>query len=210
LTKNVRYTPVLLFSIFLFFNGEAQPDTTKKPVPVDSLVKLATPVQNQKAVDSVRRLHSPKKATFRSLVLPGWGQAYNKKYWKIPIVYGALGTATGFFISNLNWYKRFRFAFKVLSNRDTGSYDLVHPEIRYSVVTNPDPNYLIQNRDYFRRNVDYSVVAFILLWGLNVVDASVDAHLKSFDVSPDLSFGVRAGYSELGGTNGISLILAFK
>jgi hypothetical protein len=65
-------------------------------------------------------------------------------------------------------------------------------------------------RDQYRQNIDYSVLVFILLWGLNVADAAVDAHLKSFDVSPDLGFHLRFGHSQLAGTNGVSFVLAFK
>jgi hypothetical protein len=60
-------------------------------------------------------------------------------------------------------------------------------------------------RDQFRRDIDYSVLFFLLLWGLNVVDATVDAHLKTFDVGPDLSLQFKPGYSELAQTNGFSI-----
>jgi hypothetical protein len=66
------------------------------------------------------------------------------------------------------------------------------------------------NRDEFRRNIDYSVLIFALLWGLNVVDAAVDAHLKHFDVSPGLSMRIKPGYSEMAGTNGLSLVLTIR
>jgi hypothetical protein len=72
------------------------------------------------------------------------------------------------------------------------------------------PNSIRSARDEFRRYVDYSALVFILLWGLNVIDAAVDAHLKNFDVSPDLSLQFRAGYSDMARTNGISLVLTFK
>jgi hypothetical protein len=65
-------------------------------------------------------------------------------------------------------------------------------------------------RDDFRKNIDYSVLFFLLFWGLNVVDATVDGHLKAFDVSPDLSFKFRLGPSQMAGTTGVSLVLAFK
>lgn len=161
------------------------------------------------ATDSLARVHSPRKASIRSAILPGWGQAYNKKYWKIPLVYGALGTTAGIFIYNVNWYKRFRFAYRALATKDTASFALVHPQLKPFIET-PDPSYLQFNRDEFRRNIDYSVLFFIVFWGLNVVDAAVDAHLKTFDVSPDLSLKFRPGFSEMAGTNGISLVLHFK
>jgi hypothetical protein len=62
-------------------------------------------------------------------------------------------------------------------------------------------------RDQFRRDIDYSVLFFMILWGLNVVDATVDAHLKSFDVGPDLSLQFKPGRSEMAGTNGLSLVI---
>jgi hypothetical protein len=65
-------------------------------------------------------------------------------------------------------------------------------------------------RDEFRRNVDYSVLFFLVFWGLNVVDATVDAHLKAFDVSPDLSLRFKLGPSQMAGTTGVSLVLGVK
>ena len=65
-------------------------------------------------------------------------------------------------------------------------------------------------RDDFRRNIDYSALFFLALWGLNVVDATVDAHLKPFDVSPDLSLRFKIGPSDMARTTGVSLVLAFK
>jgi hypothetical protein len=62
-------------------------------------------------------------------------------------------------------------------------------------------------RNQYRRDIDYSALVFLLLWGLNVVDATVDAHLRSFDVSPDLSLQFKPGYSEMAGTSGLSLVL---
>ena len=85
-------------------------DTTK-PVAVDSLSVVAEPVKDKK-VDSVLRVHSPRKAIIRSAIIPGWGQIYNKKYWKLPLVYGALGVTAYVFFDNLQVYKDSRFAFK--------------------------------------------------------------------------------------------------
>jgi hypothetical protein len=160
-------------------------------------------------IDSVMRVHSPRVAAIRSAILPGWGQVYNKKYWKLPIIYGALGTTAGIFVYNLNYYKRFRYAYRVLATKDSGNFDKVHPDLKFFIERN-DLSGLQYNRDEFRRNIDYTVLVFLLFWGLNVVDASVDAHLKSFDVSPDLSLQLKAGYSEMARTNGFSLVIAFK
>ncbi len=194
-------------------------DTTKPRIPADSLSRAASPVVSNKGrVDSVLLHHSPKKAAIRSAILPGWGQFYNKKYWKIPIVYGALGVTTGVFVFNLQNYRDLRFAYRAMIEAqpkfsstgqiipgDSTNYRKIKPELLAL-----DPSAIRDYRDEYRRNIDYSVLVFILFWGLNVVDATVDAHLKSFDVSPDLSFRVKFGPSQMAGTTGLSFVLAFK
>ena len=178
----------------------------------DSLSKVSTPVTDKK-VDSVLKTHSVRKAVIRSAILPGWGQIYNKKYWKLPLVYGALGVTAYIFLDNIQVYKDSRFAYKAkyqaskpnATAADSVLYFRIKEEyLPYSLES------LRQNRDQFRRYIDYSVLFFVFFWGLNVVDAAVDAHLKSFDVSDDLSLRIRPGYSEMAGTKGISIILAFK
>jgi hypothetical protein len=208
---------VVLFLLCLGFtryaNSQAT-DSTKPFIPVDSLPKLDSPVvKNKISVDSVIKYHSPKKAAIRSAIVPGLGQIYNKKYWKLPIVYGALGTAGAIFVFNISSYRELRFAYAAKYKASlpgataADSSDFRSLDRRYQVL---DVNSLRSYRDEYRRNVDYSVLAFILLWGLNVVDATVDAHLKAFDVSPDLSFKIKVGHSAIAGTNGISLVLALK
>jgi hypothetical protein len=120
-----------------------------------------------------------------------------------------LGTTAGIFVYNVNWYNRFRYAYKVLRTKDSANFNNVHPQL-LPVVLRGDENGLQYNRDEFRRNMDYSVLFFAVFWALNVVDASVDAHLKTFDVSPDLSLRIKPGFSDLSQTHGISLVLAIK
>jgi Family of unknown function (DUF5683) len=147
------------------------------------------------------------KAALRSAIIPGWGQAYNKKYWKIPIVYGALAIPVATFIYNKNWYEKTRYAYQVKYYNDTSIVsdlptDDIDPQIE-PLSTQSTRIY----RDEFRKNMDFSVLAFLLLWGLNVADAAVDGHLKSFNVNDDLSLRIKPGYSPMGNTNGLSLIL---
>ena len=173
-------------------------------------------IEKKKDSTIKKRVYIPRVATIRSAILPGLGQIYNKKYWKLPIVYGALGVTAYIFFDNLQVYKDLRFAYKAkynLSIQPTGvpyaipdstEYYKIKPEyLPYSL------NSIRQNRDNFRRNIDYSVLVFILFWGLNVVDATVDAHLKGFDVSPDLTFKIKP-YIPTANTFGISLVLATK
>lgn len=202
--------------------AQAQNTDTLPPLTgTDSLNQIATTLNSEK-VDSVLKVHSPRTAAIRSAIIPGWGQVYNKKYWKLPIVYGALGTSGYVFFYNLKNYRDTRFAYKAKYKaslppynpanpqqpgpfRDSTDFFKIKPNLRaYSLET------LRYNRDEFRRYVDYSAMIFLILWGLNVVDASVDAHLKSFDVSPDLGLHFKAGYSDMARTGGVSLILAFK
>lgn len=153
------------------------------------------------------REYNPKVAALRSAIFPGLGQIYNKKYWKLPIVYGALGTSAAVFFYNLKNYKDTRFAYRVKYNMRINRTDsALYPRVK-DILKNYSEETLRYYRDEFRRDIDYSVVFFVLLWGLNVVDAAVDAHLKAFDVSPDLSLQLKPGHSQMAGTNGVSLVL---
>ncbi len=172
-----------------------------------------TPVKEQKVLnhyDSAIKAHSPRVAAIRSAILPGLGQIYNKKYWKLPIIYGALGISAGIFFYNLKYYNQTRFAYTVIYNMrvyhtDSSKFSSIKPQLQ-----NLSEESLRFYRNQFRRDIDYSALVFLVFWGLNVVDAAVDAHLKSFDVSPNLSLQFKAGHSQLAGTDGLSLVFHFK
>jgi Family of unknown function (DUF5683) len=166
-----------------------QADTIKKPA-VDTIKKKAE--------------HSPRKATIRSAIIPGWGQAYNKKYWKIPIVYGALGTAAGFFIYNRNEYIDARDAYRYKVDTIASNDYLIKP--KFQPV---DAESVRQYRIGVRQYVDYSVLIFLLLWGLNVVDATVDGHLKAFEVSDDLSMRVNPTLNPVTKQASVGLVFTF-
>ncbi len=171
-------------------------DGTEKDTSGKSVLGLDT---------ALSKKHSPKVAIFRSAVLPGWGQAYNKKYWKIPIVYAALGTTVVIFLSNVKEYNVLRQAVIYKSDTIPGNDLLIPAEYQNLRVQS-----LIYIRNGYRQYIDYSVLVFLLAWGLNVVDAAVDAHLKAFDVSSDLSLKVKPGFDYLTNTSGLSLVLSFK
>lgn len=157
--------------------------------------------------EAAQATHSPKKAAIRSAILPGLGQIYNKKYWKLPIVYGALGASGAIFFYNLTNYQDTRFAYRVKYNmRVNGTDSLLFNAIKSNLRPLPEES-LRYYRDQFRRDIDYSALFFLLLWGLNVMDAAVDAHLKTFDIGPDLSLQLKAGHSEIANTNGLSVKL---
>jgi hypothetical protein len=119
----------------------------------------------------------PSKAAFYSAILPGLGQAYNKKYWKIPIVYGAIGTSLYFYIDNSKKYHSYRDAYK---RRLLGFND-----DQYQYL---DDSRLIQAQRFYQRNRDLSLLVTVGFYILNIVDANVDAHLMQFNVNDKLTF----------------------
>lgn len=151
--------------------------------------------------------YNPNIAIRRSAFVPGWGQATNKKYWKIPIVYGALGTTTYLFFRNLGQFRDAREAYRLATDGDE-SNDYLIKQPYFTVKDQPDRIRTFRNA--VRQNMDYSALFFLLFWGLNVVDAAVDAHLKTFDVSEDLSFQIKTGKSDLANTTGVSFVLKIR
>ena len=184
-------------------------DTLPKKEPLtksDTLVvrspATGTSAKNVLALDTTVKF-KPKVAMLRSAILPGWGQWYNKKYWKIPIIYGALGVSAGVFFYNLKNYRLLRQAVILRSDTNQANDALVAPQFIH--LSTPS---LRLYRNSVRQDIDYSVLAFLILWGLNVVDATVDAHLKAFDVSPNITMKVRPNLSNM--NTGISLVFSFK
>lgn len=177
----------------------------------DSAAAKTTPSKPKKEKVKINIFHvdtskpyNPKYAVVRSAVIPGWGQVTNKRYWKLPLVYGALGTTAYIFFRNIKQFKEANTAYKLASDTIPSNDNLI-PEPYYSVRSQPDR---IKNfRNEVRQNVDYSVLFFIAFWGLNVVDAAVDAHLKTFDVSDNLTLQLKPGYSPMANTNGLSIVL---
>jgi hypothetical protein len=203
---------------FVFFLFSAIICTAQKK---DSLPSKKDSVPAAKVDSLIKADHSPRKAAIRSAIIPGWGQVYNKKYWKVPIVYGALGITGYIFIDNLKTYKDLKFSYAAKYKASLAPYDSTNPrpgpyqdsadyfkiKDRYLPISEES---LRAGRDQFRRYIDYSAIFFIVFWGLNVVDAVVDAHLKAFDISPDLSLKIKPSFNPITKTKGISLVLAFK
>lgn len=190
-----------LLSIFLIivlplFCGKIQAQQKKDSIAAS---KTVADTSNKKAA----KKFDPRIATRRSAMLPGWGQIYNKKYWKLPLVYGGLGITAGVFLYNVKNYKLLRKAYIIKTDTDSTTTDAdIDPRFRAFSASS-----LRTNRDLFRQNVDYSVLFFIVFWGLNVIDATVDGHLKQFDVNDNLSFELKQGYSPMANTTGLSLVL---
>lgn len=158
------------------------------------------------------RTFEPRKAAIYSAILPGLGQIYNKKYWKLPLVYAAVGIPIYTFFDNKRWYNRIRYALEVTTMDPTDpSYsealDKVDSKLQKFVVNGRDQTLLNYRNDY-RKNMDYSILFTLLFWGLNVVDATVDAHLKGFNVNDNLTMQVKPALLS-NSTIGVSLVFKF-
>ena len=139
--------------------------------------------QNDSIVEQKR--HNPKRATLYSTILPGLGQAYNKKYWKIPVVYAGIGTIFYFANTNGKEYKNYRDAFDYKSGTKTNVSE--NSKILADKYTSEN---LITVRDYYRRNMELSWIIMALWYGINIIDATVDAHFFEYDISEDLTLKV--------------------
>ena len=193
----------------------AQGPTNVISVPTDSTTSIKTPALTKDTIvklagkDTLEIVpkHDPRKATLRSAILPGWGQAYNREYWKIPLVYGVIGVPVGFYFYNNSWYKKTKKAYEIRVTNDTSRFGEIDPKL-----SNLDASNLRFYRNTFRKDRDYSILYTLVAWGLNVVDATVFGHLKDFDVSDDLSLRIKPviNTSVQGGSAGLSFVLAVK
>lgn len=189
---------------FFFFLSQIIFVYAQEKLVIDTSGKVVFSKNIKSINDSAAKKYNPGIAIRRSAILPGWGQYTNKKYWKIPLVYAGIGIPAYLFTSNLKQYKKAKQAFILATDGDVTNDNQIE-EPYYSVRMQPDRIRVFRNA--VRQNVDYSVLFFIVFWGLNVADAAVDANLKTFDVSDDLSLQFKGGYSPLANTNGLSVVL---
>lgn len=150
-----------------------------------------------------RQRHSPGRATLFSAVLPGAGQLYNRKYWKAPLVWGALGTSLYFVQRNGKEFRRYKDAYIAVTDGDPSTSDEFNGRV--------SAQQLLDVTDTYRKWRDMSYIAVGLIYVLNIVDASVDANFVRFDVSRDLTLGLGPSWDLTGqGAPGVSLNLAFQ
>ncbi len=181
-----RYITIILFLVF----GNAL---------VFAQVKSETILVSKDTVKSkeINPL-APARAAFYSAVLPGLGQAYNKKYWKIPLVYGAMGTSLYYYTWNNRKYNQYRDAYK---NRLAG-YN--NDKFQYL-----DDSRLIQAQRFHQRNRDISLLLTVGFYILNIVDANVDAHLLQFNVNDNLSLHPKIDQNDINYKTNLGLALNY-
>lgn len=167
---------------------------------IDEL-KLENTLIKRKEIDPLR----PSKAAFYSAVLPGLGQAYNKKYWKIPIIIGAITGGVLVYDFNNREYNRFRDAFK---RRLAGFTD---DEFFGNGATPSISNDgLVRAQRQFRRNRDVATLITVGFYMLNIIDANVDAHLLQFNVDEDLSLSPHFQYNEMENSTDLGVTVNFR
>ena len=194
LNKRFYFLLLFLFSV-LFSFSQKDKDSTNIGLDKD-LVVINKEVLASKDIDPLR----PSKAAFYSAILPGLGQAYNKKFWKIPLVWGGIGTGVYFYVINDKQYDRYRDAYK---RRLAGFKD----DEFYNIVSDDG---LIRAQDQFRRNKEVSLLITLGLYALNIIDANVDAHLLQFNVDENLSLSPHYQYNQMENTSDLGLTVNFK
>ena len=191
----------LLIFVISFIKINAQTDTSSVTVTSDTIL-ISKDIPIVKA-------HKPSRAILLSAVLPGAGQAYNRQYWKIPLFYSALGTtAFAFDYSNKQYQKYKDGIINFNEHQEDTTVQIIE------IFKDVDITTLTQEMDESRRNRDLSVLVFLAIYTLNIIDATVYAHLANFDVSDDLSIIIQPDvipiYSlKKQNTIGVSICLKF-
>ncbi|WP_452223169.1 DUF5683 domain-containing protein [Lacinutrix chionoecetis] len=189
-----------LFCLSALAQEKRAKNENEKAKPIENVQELVVvPADTslvRKEIDPLR----PTKAAFYSAVLPGLGQAYNKKYWKIPLVYAALGTGIYFYVDNNKQYNRVRDAYK----RRLAGFEDDEFQGRLTIEG------LQEAQKSFRRNKELSLLITAGLYALNIIDANVDAHLLQYNVDDNLSFKPHYQIDEFDNTGKVGLTMSFK
>lgn len=168
--KSVAFLLSMLFLLILLGN------------PIVSHAQYsADPKSNNDTVYRYFPAHSPVKATWMSAALPGLGQYYNGKYWKIPIIYAGFSTLAYFVIQNRYEYNRFKEAYAISVELPEGQ------ESTNPLVQNYSSSQLLSQREYYQSSLEMSYIMTGIFYILQIVDATVDAHLYDYDIDDDLS-----------------------
>lgn len=149
------------------------------------------------------KTHSPKLAAWMSAAIPGLGQCYNKKYWKLPIIYGGLGVCGYYVYHNTSMYRKYKESYLSRSGVDSTAIDYF-PSLSLNSISDL--------KEAHHKNIEVSYIAASLLYLLNIIDATVDAHLYDFDVSSDLSLRIEPSiipYNSFGSVSGMKITLKF-
>ncbi|WP_317194402.1 DUF5683 domain-containing protein [Aureivirga sp. CE67] len=165
-----------LYFLFMFFIG-----TTISSYAQKEIEEVVVDKENIVKTSSEYKPLAPARAAFYSAIVPGLGQAYNKKYWKVPIVYAALGTTIYLYADNSKSYRRYREAYKLRIAGKKDEFTDANGNELLSLAT------LEQGQKTFKKNRDLALLGTIGIYLIQVVEASINAHLLQFDTSRNLS-----------------------
>jgi hypothetical protein len=165
-----------IFLVILLFLGMGMSAAFAQEILPASKEKIKEQEQGKETASLLPK--NPKKATLLSAVLPGAGQVYNGKTWKVPLLYAGILTDVYFIQYNNRRYESFRDALFALDAGEKNQF----PSLNRAA--------LVRNVDYWRQNRDMTLLLLLGIYALNLVDANVDAHLSGFDVSDDISLKV--------------------
>lgn len=176
-----------LVTILAFQTTEAQNvvfDTVNTTIAGDTIVKETKTSKTEKA----KKPHSAKKATIMSACLPGLGQIYNGKWWKVPIVYAGLG-GLGYLVYNNNYeYSSYLHAYQYKTGDLPEGATLNEHET--TLANNYTESQLQTYKESYRRDFEFYTLLTVAWYGLNILDACVDGHLYTYDISDDLSLSI--------------------
>ena len=207
----------LLFLLFLLkltsiIQGQVIRIDTSKIVNIDKKIKVYS------KQDSLKKFYKiiPRTATIRSAMVPGWGQVYNRQYWKLPLVAGAFAVNIYFIVRNDMRYHYYR---NILGTTYAGGTTATATTFKVPIYDDP-ASIREYNQDQlnnivagYRKNRDGSYLILLAVWAGNIVDANVTAHLKTFDMTDDISLKIQPTFSSpdiMEPVFGAKLILAFK
>lgn len=185
---------LLIASFLILFSTNIQAQNEEVIPKKDELIVES----NTTVRDTIDPL-TPSRAAFYSAILPGLGQAYNKKYWKIPLIYAALGTGIYFYIDNSNEYNRYRDIYK---RRLAGFTDDEFQGISDEAI--------IRAQKALSKNREISLLITVGIYALNIIDANVDAHLLQYNVDENLAIRPHFKMNELNATTNLGLTLNFN
>ncbi|MEM9051516.1 MAG: DUF5683 domain-containing protein [Bacteroidota bacterium] len=180
-SKAALYAIVVVSSFCITQVSYSQSDSTDVVIDVERGEIEGEAEAAETTSETLVKLHNPKKATIMSAVLPGLGQIYNKKYWKVPIIYGGFAVAGWYLQDNIKQIDFYKDAFIAETDDDPGT-------INDTGFTSTQLDDLISQYKTWR---DLSYIAIGAIYVLNIIDANVDAHLFYFDVGEDLSMNIQ-------------------
>jgi len=190
--KHFIFSFALILSAFLSLGQEEKIGVTEKDSLQTDLKGKGISIDDLALKKGRFNPLAPAKAGFYSAVIPGLGQIYNKRYWKVPIVWAAIGTGALAYVNFDNRYNRLRTAFK---RRQAGFTDDEFFDLApFQEIPPTEPEFstdaLEDAQERFQRDRDLALLVTIVLYALNIVDANVDAHLKQFNVNNNLALDI--------------------